>query len=146
MSPREKEKKRAQRKAKNALIRQKKEYEKSQNQKIFMEAKLDKKITTHFGSAIDIIPHIGIQFDLIFIDADKINYGKYFEMSMEKLRLGGFILADNVLWSGKVFESTTPEDEHTKGIIEFNEFIKTDDRIEKVILPLRDGLTLIRKK
>lgn len=120
---------------------------KSQNQKIFMEAKLDKKITTHFGSAIDIIPHIGIQFDLIFIDADKINYGKYFEMSMEKLRLGGFILADNVLWSGKVLPGNNPKkiDDDTEALIEFNDRVQKDPRIQNVMIPIRDGMTLMQK-
>ena len=119
---------------------------KSQNLKIFKEAKLDKKITTHFGSALDIIPHIGIQFDLIFIDADKINYSRYFELSMEKLRVGGFILADNVLWSGKVLPGNPKKsDPDTAALIEFNDKVQNDPRIENVMIPIRDGMTLMQK-
>ncbi|NOQ23785.1 MAG: methyltransferase [Bacteroidales bacterium] len=107
---------------------------------------LENKVKLHFGDARKIIPEINEQFDLVFIDADKREYLEYYNIILEYIKPGGFILADNVLWSGKVIEQESPEDLHTKGIIEFNEFIKNDNRIEKVILPLRDGLTLIRKK
>lgn len=114
--------------------------------KYLKKSKLEKKVKMHFGDARNIIPEINEQFDLVFIDADKREYLDYYKVVLEYVKPGGFILADNVLWSGKVLEQELPEDVHTKGVIEFNEFIKDDNRIEKVILPLRDGLTLIRKK
>ena len=114
--------------------------------KYLQKSGLENKVKLHFGDARKIISEINEQFDLVFIDADKRDYLDYYKIILEFIKPGGFILADNVLWSGKVLEKEIPEDEHTKGVIEFNEFIKNDDRIEKVILPLRDGLTLIRKK
>jgi len=114
--------------------------------KYIKKAELEDKIKLHFGDARDIIPQINEQFDLVFIDADKREYIEYYNIVFDFVKHGGFILADNVLWSGKVINMKTPDDEYTKGIFEFNEFIKNDNRIEKVILPLRDGLTLIRKK
>ena len=120
---------------------------KTQNELIFKEAGLANKITAYYGNALDIIPHIGIQFDLVFIDADKINYCNYYELSMNKLRSGGFILADNVLWSGKVLMNGSDKiDKDTQAVIDFNEVVQLDDRIDNVMIPLRDGLTLIRKK
>ena len=120
---------------------------KDQNHRILEKAKLEDKITTHFGSALDIIPHIGIQFDLIFIDADKINYLEYFKLGMDKLKTGGFILADNVLWGGKVLPGYNAKklDKDTKALIDFNDFIQHDKRVENVMIPLRDGMTLIQK-
>jgi len=114
--------------------------------KYFKKAEVENKIKLHFGDARTIIPKINEQFDLVFIDADKREYMEYYHIIFDYVKPGGFILADNVLWSGKVIEMETPDDEYTKGIFDFNKFIKDDDRIEKVILPLRDGLTLIRKK
>ncbi len=114
--------------------------------KYIKKASLEDKIKLHFGDARNVVPEINEQFDLVFIDADKREYTEYYNIVFDFVKPGGFILADNVLWSGKVMESETPDDEHTKGIIGFNELIKNDARIEKVILPLRDGLTLIRKK
>lgn len=114
--------------------------------KYLLKSGLENKINLHFGDARKIIPEINQQFDLVFIDADKREYMEYYNIILEYVKPGGFILVDNVLWSGKVIDQKSPEDLHTKGIIEFNEYIKKDDRIEKVILPLRDGLTLIRKK
>lgn len=110
------------------------------------KANLTEKIKLHFGDARTIIPEINEQFDLVFIDADKREYLEYYNLVFDFVRPGGFILADNVLWSGKVIELEEPDDEYTKGIFDFNKFLKSDDRVEKVILPLRDGLTLIRKK
>jgi len=114
--------------------------------KYIKKANLDNKIKLHFGDARKIVPEINDQFDLVFIDADKREYLEYYHIVFDFVKKGGFILADNVLWSGKVIELDSPDDEYTRGIFEFNEFIKNDNRIEKVILPLRDGLTLIRKK
>ena len=105
------------------------------------------KIELHIGNAVDVIPEFEDDFfDMVFIDADKRLYWKYFELSFPKLKTGGFILADNTLWSGKVIEKPESNDYQTKGVIEFNNKLANDSRVEKVILPLRDGLTLIRKK
>ncbi|MFO7827784.1 MAG: O-methyltransferase [Bacteroidales bacterium] len=114
--------------------------------KYFNKAGLENQIKLHIGNALEIIPKIDEPFDLVFIDGDKREYLQYYHSVLEYVKPGGFILADNVLWSGKVIEQELPDDEYTKGIIEFNEWVKNDHRIEKVILPLRDGLTLIRKK
>ncbi|NQU54673.1 MAG: O-methyltransferase [Bacteroidetes bacterium] len=114
--------------------------------KYFKKAGIQDKIDQRIGSALEIIPHLKETFDLVFIDADKREYTKYFEMVLDKVQSGGYIIADNTLWSGKVLNSPALDDSYTKGIIEFNTAIKDDNRIEKVILPLRDGMTLIRKK
>ena len=104
------------------------------------------RIHLYIGDATKIIPDFDDQFfDLVFIDADKRLYWEHYELILPKLRKGGFILADNTLWSGKVIEDTANNDYQTKGIIAFNEKLATDSRVEKVILPIRDGLTLIRK-
>lgn len=117
-----------------------------QNEHHFRQAGVDKKIVTHFGNAVEIIPELGIQFDLVFIDADKINYPHYYKLSMEKLRTGGFIIADNVLWGGKVVnEDKQITDKDTLAVIEFNDLVQNDPCSENVMIPLRDGLTLIQK-
>lgn len=104
------------------------------------------KIKICYGDAIRIIPTLQGPFDLVFIDADKRFYSEYFDLVFPKVRQGGIILADNTLWDGKVIEDPIPTDKQTLGIMNFNDKIKRDNRIEKVILPLRDGLTLIWKK
>jgi caffeoyl-CoA O-methyltransferase len=104
------------------------------------------KIRLHFGDAMTIIPTLDETFDLVFIDADKRLYADYYDIVFPKVRVGGLILADNTLWDGKVLEEPAPSDKQTIGILEFNEKIKNDPRVEKVILPLRDGLTMIWKK
>ncbi len=104
------------------------------------------KIRLHFGDAMEVIPRLEGTFDLIYIDADKRKYVDYYDLVFTRLRQGGLILADNTLWSGKVVEEGSHTDGQTAGILEFNEKIKRDTRIEKVILPLRDGLTMIWKK
>jgi len=114
--------------------------------KYITKAGLQEVIHNHFGNALEIIPGINEMFDLVFIDGDKREYLEYYHMVFDYVKQGGFILADNVLWSGKVIELDSPDDEYTKGIFDFNEYLKNDTRVEKVILPLRDGLTLIRKK
>ncbi len=114
--------------------------------KYIKKAGLESKVKLYFGDARKVITEINEPFDLVFIDADKRQYLDYYHLVFDVVKPGGFILADNVLWSGKVIEMETPDDEYTKGIFEFNDWIKKDDRVEKVILPLRDGLTLIRKK
>jgi caffeoyl-CoA O-methyltransferase len=114
--------------------------------KYIQKSGLQKQINVHFGNALEIIPTLNKTFDLVFIDGDKREYLAYYDLVLNYVKPGGFILADNVLWSGKVIEMETPDDEYTKGIFDFNDFLKNDQRVEKVIMPLRDGLTLIRKK
>ncbi|HSH50358.1 MAG TPA: O-methyltransferase, partial [Bacteroidales bacterium] len=114
--------------------------------KYFQKAGLENKVKLHIGNALEIIPNLNQTFDLVFIDGDKRQYSTYYQTIFDYVKPGGFILADNVLWSGKVIELESPDDDYTRGIFKFNDLITKDDRIEKVILPLRDGLTLIRKK
>ena len=104
------------------------------------------KITFLIGDALTEAPKLSILFDMAFIDGDKRTYRETYEMVMGILRPGGFILADNTLWDGHVVDHAYDRDQQTRGIDSFNEYIARDERVEKVILPLRDGLTLIRKK
>ena len=104
------------------------------------------KIKLYFGDAMEIIPAMDEIFDLVFIDADKRLYSDYYDLIFDKLPAGALILADNTLWDGKVLEPLHPADKQTAGILAFNDKIKADQRVEKVILPLRDGLTMIWKK
>jgi predicted O-methyltransferase YrrM len=103
-----------------------------------------KQIVQHLGSALDIIPALNAKFDLVFIDADKENYPNYYEMIVPMMNKGGLILSDNVLWSGKVLEPVKPNDKSTKVLIEYNKRLKDDPRVETVLLPIRDGLTVCR--
>jgi predicted O-methyltransferase YrrM len=111
----------------------------------FCRAGADTKITQLTGRAQDLIPELNIMFDLIFIDGDKREYVEYYQLIIDKVKPGGFIIADNVLWGGKVLEKET-SDPQTSGIIKFNEMIRKEVAIEEVILSLRDGLMLIHKK
>lgn len=104
------------------------------------------KIVFMIGDANVEAPRLGITFDMAFIDGDKRTYLETYEMALKVLRKGGFILADNTLWDGHVLETPVPADKQTQGIESFNDYVAHDERVEKVILPLRDGLTLIRKK
>lgn len=104
------------------------------------------KIKFYIGDALERVPQLGITFDLVFVDGDKRKYMEYYEMSLAHLSPGGYIIADNTLWDGHVTETPNPNDAQTIGIQTFNEFVAKDNRVEKVILPLRDGLTIIRKK
>ncbi len=104
------------------------------------------KIKLHIGDALVEIEKLDETFDLVFIDADKREYLAYYEAVLPKLRAGGFILADNTLWDGKVLKKVEPNDKQTIEIMRFNDFVAKDMRVEKVLLPLRDGLTVIRKK
>ncbi|WP_372950836.1 O-methyltransferase [Mariniphaga sp.] len=115
-------------------------------QKYFVKAGLKQKIIQLIGPALEIIPSLSETFDLVFLDADKSEYVEYYNLIFDNVRKGGCIIADNTLWSGKVLEKPAPDDHQTLGIIAFNEMIKNDSRVEKVILPLRDGITIIRKK
>ena len=103
------------------------------------------KIKFYIGDALQLAPQLGVTFDLVFMDGDKRKYIEYYEMSLSILSKGGFIIADNTLWDGHVLEKPHPTDLQSQGIIAFNDLLATDPRTEKVILPLRDGLTLIRK-
>ncbi len=103
------------------------------------------QIIQHLGSALDIIPTLDMSFDLVFIDADKENYPAYFDLVIDKVAPKGVILSDNVLWSGKVVEPLDPKDKSTPVLLEFNKKLKEDPRVETVLLPIRDGLTLSRK-
>lgn len=104
------------------------------------------KITFLIGDAITEAPRLGIVFDMAFIDGDKRTYRETYEMVMQVLRPGGFMVADNTLWDGHVIDPAYNSDHQTAGIEEFNDYVARDSRVEKVIIPLRDGLTLIRKK
>ena len=114
--------------------------------KYFQKSNYKNQIIQHAGNAIEIIPNIDTKFDLVFIDADKSNYVNYFHLIIEKMNKGGVILSDNVLWSGKVIEELNPKDIDTKVLLEYNHLLNTDDRIETVLLPIRDGLTISRVK
>tara|TARA_R110001606_G_scaffold383507_1_gene545836 strand:+ start:406 stop:1050 length:645 start_codon:yes stop_codon:yes gene_type:complete len=112
----------------------------------FDKSEFGKQIIQHLGDALDIIPKLDKSFDLIFIDADKENYSNYFNCVIDKLNTGGIILSDNVLWSGKVLETTfKKEDTSTPALIDYNTLLKNDNRVETVVLPIRDGLTISRK-
>lgn len=105
-----------------------------------------KNIHQHLGEAINILPTLDMKFDLIFMDADKPNYPAYFNLIIDKLNPGGILLTDNVLWSGKVVEPLKRDDESTKALLEYNTLVATDERLETVMLPIRDGLSLSRRK
>ena len=114
-------------------------------QKYLAEAGLEKKVILHIGEALKIIPKLDETWDLVYIDADKPNYLNYYKLVFDRVKPGGFILADNALWDGKVLEPNT-RSRDTKGIIEFNELVQKDDRVENLLLPFRDGLMIVRKK
>ena len=116
-------------------------------QRYLQESEYGHKVELKIGDALQIMNSYSDNFfDLIFIDANKRDYCAYYNIAINKLKTGGAILADNTLWNGKVVEQINHDDEQTKGVFEFNNQIKEDTRIEKVILPIRDGLTIIRKK
>ena len=112
--------------------------------KYFDKSNWGNQIVQHLGEALDIIPTIDLKFDLVFIDADKENYINYFNMIISKMNKGGIILSDNVLWSGKVLEEPDPNDISTSILKEYNQLLKNDTRVETVLLPIRDGLTVSR--
>jgi len=113
--------------------------------KYLAEAGMEKKVILHIGEAMKIIPTLGETWDLVYIDADKPNYLNYYKLLFDGVRPGGFIIADNALWDGKVLDPGTRSSD-TRGIIEFNEFVFKDDRVENLLLPFRDGLMIVRKK
>ncbi len=115
--------------------------------KYFDKSGYGKQIFQHIGNALDIIPEMELNFDLVFIDADKENYTNYFNCIIDKLNTGAVILSDNVLWSGKILDSKFQKDDlSTPALIAYNKILKYDDRIETVMLPIRDGLSISRKK
>ncbi|MBC2846368.1 O-methyltransferase [Winogradskyella flava] len=114
--------------------------------KYFEKSGFGDEIIQHTGNALDIIPELKTSFDLVFIDADKPNYCNYFHLVIEKLNPGGVILSDNVLWHGKVIKAIDEKDISTKAVLDYNTLLKNDERVETVLLPIRDGLTISRKK
>ena len=121
------------------------EYEDIQN-KYFGQSSYREQIVQHFAPALEVLPTLPDAIDLVFIDADKKNYLNYLEAVLPKMRVGGVILSDNVLWSGKVVEPVKDNDKHTQVLMAYNERLATDPRLETVLLPIRDGLTLSRVK
>lgn len=114
--------------------------------KYFDRSQWSHQIVQHLGPALDIIPTLGKKYDLVFIDADKDNYINYFHAIVPIMNKGGIILSDNVLWSGKVVEEVKSNDRTTKLLMEYNQLLKNDPRVETVLLPIRDGLTVSRVK
>jgi predicted O-methyltransferase YrrM len=112
--------------------------------KYIAKSGLQGKIVTHIGNALQLIPKLDMQFDLVFIDADKQNYCAYYNLVFDKVKKGGYILADNVLWSGKVVDANPDKD--TQALLDFNALVNGDTRVENILLPIRDGLMLARKK
>ena len=115
-------------------------------QKYFEKSGMKEKIFPLLGNALEIIKNMDVKFDLVFIDADKENYINYFNLVANKLNKGGILLTDNVLWNGKVVEDLDEKDTDTQTIIKYNEIINTDSRFETILLPLRDGISISRKK
>ena len=112
----------------------------------FRNSPYENKINLYIGDALAIIPSLEKMYDLVFLDAEKSQYTRYYDAVLPKVKNGGYILADNTIWDGKVTQNVLSNDLKTREIIRFNDLIKADSRVEKVILPLRDGLTIIRKK
>jgi len=110
----------------------------------FDKSQFGNQIVPLIGNALNIIPTIEEKFDLVFIDADKANYQKYFDLIIDKMNTGGIILSDNVLWYGKVTQEASAKDIDTKALQKYNEVINSDPRVESVMLPIRDGLTVTR--
>jgi len=113
--------------------------------KYFHQSEYKSRLHLHIGDALNIIPKLPDNIDLVFIDADKRAYLDYYHLVIEKLKPGGLILADNALWDGKVVQPTEDNDEYTKGILTFNDYVKKDKRVENLILPVRDGIMMLRK-
>ena len=112
----------------------------------FDKVSMKDKIIFYVGDALKIVPKIDEKFDIVFIDADKRQYLDYYNLIFDKVNKDGFIIADNVLWGGKVVEKVDKNDKQTLGLLEFNNFIQNDDRVENVMFPIRDGLMVIKKK
>ena len=113
--------------------------------KYIKKAKLENSIHLHIGDANDILPDLKEEFDLVFIDGEKREYLNYYHLVFQKVKKGGFILVDNVLWNGKVIENVNEKDKATQEIIKFNDFVHHDKKVQNMLLPIRDGLMLLRK-
>ncbi|MFT6442549.1 MAG: putative O-methyltransferase YrrM [Salibacteraceae bacterium] len=111
----------------------------------FKKSGCSDQIVQHVGKALEVIPKIEGNFDLVYIDADKENYCNYYDQTIDRVNKGGYIIADNVLWSGKVIEPLDPKDEETRMLLEYNKKIQDDERVQNVLLPIRDGLMVARK-
>lgn len=116
------------------------------NMRYFKKAGFEHQIVQHIGNASELIPDLDLKIDLAFIDADKKNYPLYFDILIENMNPGGWIIADNVLWSGKVIEKIDPSDKSTLALLEYNKKVHNDPRVENLLLPIRDGLMICRKK
>ncbi len=117
------------------------------NRSLFKAAGFEDRIIQHIGPAMTVIPDLGMQFDMIFLDADKEAYPEYFDLLLEYMKPGSFLITDNVLWNGKVLENNRGNmDKDTLGIVLFNERVQREERVENVMVPVRDGVMIIRKK
>jgi predicted O-methyltransferase YrrM len=114
-------------------------------QKYFLKSGMADRIFQHIGDARQIIPSINHPFDLVFIDADKREYCEYYKLVFDMIPIGGFLLADNVLWNGKVVDPLAADEEQTIGILNFNDLVQNDPRVQNVILPVRDGIMMVQK-
>lgn len=118
----------------------------SLTKKYFQKAKIETFVDYRLGNALEIIPTLNEVFDIVFIDADKENYLTYYHLIFDKVRKGGYIIADNVLWSGKVVEPVAKNDIQTQKLMEYTQFVSNDSRVKNILLPLRDGLLISMKK
>ncbi len=114
-------------------------------QSFFDKSEYKNQIAFHIGDAREIVSEINEQFDLVFIDADKRQYPEYYNLVFDKIKQGGFIIADDILWYGKVNEEVSENDTYTQGLLKFNEMVQNDNRVENVVFPVRDGLMVVRK-
>ena len=117
----------------------------SMAKKYFRKSGMADRIIQHIGDARQIIPTFNQSFDLVFLDADKREYCDYYRLIFDKIPIGGFLLADNVLWDGKVTDPEAADEAQTRGILDFNDLVQTDSRVRNVILPIRDGIMLVQK-
>ncbi|MFY9151391.1 MAG: O-methyltransferase [Prolixibacteraceae bacterium] len=115
------------------------------SKKYIQKSGMADRIQQHIGDARQIIPEIGESFDLVFIDADKREYCDYYRLVIDRIPVGGFLLADNILWDGKVIDPVAADEEQTRGILDFNDLVQNDPRVTNVILPVRDGIMLVQK-
>lgn len=115
------------------------------SKKYIQKSGMSDRIQQHIGDARQIIPEIDESFDLVFIDADKREYCEYYQLVFDRIPVGGFLLADNILWDGKVVDPEAADEEQTRGILDFNDLVQNDSRVSNVILPVRDGIMLVQK-
>ena len=113
--------------------------------KYIAEAGLEERVDFRIGKALEVIPNIDAEFDMVFIDADKENYANYYDLVFDKVRKGGYIIADNVLWSGKVIDPADKMDHETRALVAYSDKVHADPRVEHVLFPIRDGLMIARK-